>query len=68
MHEDGIFGRMCPHCGTADSRKLGECCVCDRPVCAACGNVQISMGERRVTHNECLSKSNDGFTMIKFVR
>jgi len=26
------------------------------------------MGERRVTHNECLSKSNDGFTMIKFVR
>jgi hypothetical protein len=46
---------------------LGDCSVCKRVVCEFCGNVQISMGERSVTHRECLKKSKGGFKMIRFV-
>lgn len=49
-------------------RRLGACTVCHRTVCERCGNVQISSGERRVTHAECLRRDDGAFKMIKFVR
>lgn len=64
----GSFERMCPHCGSTDSRRLGECSVCHHIVCEQCGNVQLSSGERKITHHECLKKADDHFHMIKFVR
>jgi hypothetical protein len=67
--EDNIgLDRMCRHCGAIDSRRLGVCSVCDLAVCERCGNVQFVHGERRVTHDACLSQQDEGFTMIKFVR
>jgi hypothetical protein len=36
-------------------------------VCEKCGNIQHSHGEREVVHDECLKKSSDSFSMIKFV-
>jgi hypothetical protein len=68
MSETGVFGKMCPHCGSTAARRLGECSVCHRTVCEHCGNVQIAGGQRRVTHRECLRKADDHFKMIKFVR
>jgi hypothetical protein len=68
VSDNEVFGRMCPHCRASDTRRLGECWVCDRAVCEACGNVQVSMGKRRVLHNECLKKADGGFSMIKFVQ
>lgn len=59
---------MCPHCGSKETRRLGECSVCHRVVCDRCGNVQLASGVRTVTHRECLKKSDGGFRMIKFVR
>jgi ribosomal protein L32 len=46
---------------------LGDCSVCHRTVCEKCGNTQFSHGERHVTHNACLKKTDGGFKMIKFV-
>lgn len=59
---------MCPHCASTESRRLGECAVCHRTVCDHCGNVQLSSGERKIVHKECLKKADDHFRMIKFVR
>lgn len=67
MSNERLAG-ICPHCGAPDSRRLGVCTVCDRVVCDHCGNVQFVGGERRTTHAECLSKDDDAFKMIKFVR
>lgn len=66
--ESGAFNRMCPYCGAADARRLGECSVCHRVVCERCGNLQFSQGERHATHNACLKKHEGGFKMIKFVK
>jgi len=55
-------------CGAVDTRHLGTCAVCTRTVCERCGNVSFSAGERRVTHDECLHKDGDSFSMIKFVK
>jgi len=60
--------RFCPHCGAVGSKRLGPCSVCGLAVCERCGNVQYVGGERRITHNECLGKSGDSFSMIKFVK
>lgn len=60
--------RMCPHCGTRGSRRLGECSVCHRLVCENCGNIQIAHGERKIMHRECLKKDDGHFRMIKFVK
>lgn len=68
MSESGSFNRMCPHCGSVESRRLGDCSVCHRTVCEKCGNLQIAGGERKVAHHECLKKSDGHFRMIKFVR
>jgi hypothetical protein len=63
------LSRLCRHCGAVDAPKLGACVVCELAVCERCGNVQHTHGERRVIHDECLSKDGEsGFTMIKFVR
>ncbi len=62
------LSRLCRHCGALDSRRLGQCVVCDMAVCEKCGNVQHTHGERRVIHDACLSKDEGAFTMIKFVR
>jgi len=60
---------FCPHCRAERTHVLGTCSVCDRTVCRECGNVQYSAGERSIVHRECLkNQSDDGFTMIKFVR
>jgi hypothetical protein len=58
---------MCMHCG-AVARPLGRCTVCGFSVCAKCGNVQHSHGERRPTHDSCLKDDDDGFSMIRFVK
>jgi hypothetical protein len=58
----------CTFCGAEKSPRLGFCVVCDRAVCHQCGNVQYTGGERKVVHQECLHKHEDGFSMIKFVR
>ena len=68
MNENSAIERMCPYCGANNSRRLGECSVCHRFVCEKCGNVQISHGERHVTHQACLHKHEGGFKMIKFVK
>jgi hypothetical protein len=62
------ISRLCRHCGALDARKLGQCVVCDMAVCERCGNVQHTHGERRVIHDECLSKDENAFTMIRFVK
>ena len=67
MSEQGLFGRMCPHCGSTDTRRIGECVVCHKQVCERCGNVQIAGGTRRATHRECLKNAEGHFKMIKFV-
>jgi len=60
--------RMCRHCGAMDSRKLGVCSVCGLAVCEKCGDIQHSMGEKRILHHTCLKEDDSGFSMIKFVR
>jgi len=60
--------RFCPHCGATSALRLGHCKVCHLSVCEKCGNIQHSHGEREILHNECLHKSDDTFTMIKFVK
>ncbi|NTU72095.1 MAG: hypothetical protein HGB10_09795 [Coriobacteriia bacterium] len=67
MTDGGVFNRSCPYCGASETRRLGDCTVCHRVVCEKCGNVQMTRGERRVTHNSCLKKADGGFKMIKFV-
>jgi len=67
VDEHGALKRSCPYCAASDARRLGDCSVCGRVVCENCGNVQIAMGVRTVTHRECLKKSSDGFKMIRFV-
>jgi hypothetical protein len=64
----GPMKNTCSHCGAAQTRRLGECCVCHRGVCEHCGNVQFGDGTRKVTHHECLKRHDHGFKMIKFVR
>lgn len=61
-------GKFCPHCGAVGTLRLGHCKVCGLAVCERCGNVQYAHGEREATHNECLNKSGDSFSMIKFVK
>jgi hypothetical protein len=68
VSENGLFGRMCPHCGSRDTRRIGECTVCHKSVCEHCGNVQIAGGVRKVAHRECLKNVDGHFKMIKFVR
>jgi hypothetical protein len=36
-------------------------------VCERCGNIQVTGGERKPMHRECLRKSGGGFKMIKLV-
>ena len=60
--------RYCPHCGATAARRLGHCKVCGLAVCELCGNIQHVHGDTEVVHNECLHKTGDSFTMIKFVR
>jgi hypothetical protein len=62
------FAKTCPHCGAVDTRRLGDCVVCEHVVCEHCGSVQFSQGERRVTHKECLKRDEGAFKMIKFRR
>jgi len=62
------LSRMCRHCGAIDARKLGQCTVCDMAVCERCGNVQHTCGERKIIHDDCLSRDENAFTMIKFVK
>jgi hypothetical protein len=66
--EPGLPQQMCPHCGSTNTRRLGECSVCHRVVCEHCGNVQIAGGIRAITHRECLKKADGHFSMIKFVK
>ncbi len=66
MPDRGI-GRFCAHCGATDSTRLGTCKVCKLTVCDNCGNIQHAHGEREVVHDECLKKTGDSFSMIKFV-
>lgn len=68
MDEHGVIRRICLHCGSSEARKLGECTVCHKVVCDHCGNTQMAMGKRLVTHQDCLSKARDGFKMIRFVK
>ena len=68
MPEPSPANKMCPYCGTDNSRRLGECSVCQRLVCERCGNVQFSGGVRTVTHRECLKRSDGHFKMIRFVK
>jgi len=65
--QDGIFGKICPHCGCMSARRLGVCSVCGMEVCERCGSLQLSAGERKALHRECLKKADDHFSMIKFV-
>jgi hypothetical protein len=64
----GEFGKMCPHCGSTGSRKLGECDVCHRAVCEHGGSIQFTAGKHKPLHRECLKTDDSGFKMIKFVR
>ncbi len=59
---------FCLTCGAKGVHRLGVCCVCGRSACERCGNTQHVQGEKRVVHDECLPKQDDGFSMIKFVR
>ena len=59
--------QMCPHCGSLNARRLGECSVCHKVVCERCGNMQLAGGVRTVTHRECLKKADGHFKMIRFV-
>lgn len=65
---DPSMHKFCPHCGAVSAVRLGSCKVCGLSVCEKCGNIQHSHGEREVVHNECLHKTGDSFTMIKFVK
>lgn len=62
------FRETCPHCGATATRRLGECVVCHRVVCEKCGNTQLTQGQKRVTHRECLKRDSGAFSMIKIVR
>ena len=42
--------------------------MCRMTVCEKCGNVQITGGNRSVTHRECLKKADGHFSMIRFVK
>jgi len=48
--------------------RLGHCSVCGLAVCEKCGNIQHVKGEKQVIHNECLHRSGDSFSMIKFIK
>ena len=60
--------RFCPHCGAVGTKRLGGCSVCELTVCERCGNYQHIAGERKLVHNECLHKTGDSFSMIKFIK
>jgi len=60
--------RFCPHCGAVGTARIGHCSVCGLAVCEKCGNIQHVKGEKQVIHNECLHRSGDSFSMIKFVK
>lgn len=66
-YDNKLHGR-CSYCATEDPTRLGICWVCDQAVCDKCGNVQYVKGERKVVHRACLNNSDDGFSMIKFVK
>ncbi len=68
MADGSPLSRMCPHCGASNVLRFGECHVCTGTVCERCGNVQYIKGERKVVHDECLDKTADSFSMIKFVK
>lgn len=62
------LGKFCPHCGAVGTRRLGPCNVCDLAACEKCGNIQHVGGEKQIVHDECLHKSGESFSMIKFVK
>jgi hypothetical protein len=64
----GEAEKMCLHCGAVGSTLLGRCSVCGFSVCARCGNIQHSLGEKRPTHDSCLRDDDTGFSMIRFVK
>lgn len=68
MAEGSPLSRLCPHCGATNTIRFGECNVCAGTVCEKCGNVQYIKGERKIVHDECLDKTADSFSMIKFVK
>jgi transposase-like protein len=68
LSDERILSKVCPHCGSTDTRRLGSCSVCCRPVCEHCGSVQFIGGERKPIHRECLKKADGQFKMIKFVQ
>lgn len=59
---------LCMMCGANGVRRLGLCDVCGRSVCERCGNTQHIKGEKRIVHDDCLAKGDNGFSMIKFVK
>ncbi|MCE5203036.1 MAG: hypothetical protein ABFC80_02590 [Coriobacteriales bacterium] len=64
-----IQPKMCAHCGAVGEPRLGYCDECGGPVCARCGNVQLSLGKQKVLHDMCLKHGeNTSFSMIRFVR
>ncbi|MBI5230830.1 MAG: hypothetical protein HY876_01570 [Coriobacteriales bacterium] len=68
--EDGAIRRVCPHCGSDDAVRLGVCTVCERIVCDRCGNIQHTAHGRRVCHDACLHKDQEGggFKMIRLIK
>ena len=64
----GLLGAGCPHCGSTNTRRLGNCTVCHHAVCEHCGSIQMSGGERKPMHRECLRKSGGDFKMIRIVK
>ncbi len=66
-HDSKLHGR-CMYCAIKNPSNLGVCWVCEVDVCDSCGNVQYVNGERRVVHRACLRQSDEGFSMIKFVK
>lgn len=68
MSDRETIGRSCSYCGAVNPGLFGPCEVCGYMVCDHCGNVQHVRGNKRVTHNKCLTKDAGGFSMIKFVK
>lgn len=68
MLPEGEALKFCAHCGAVGKRRLGYCSVCGVPACEHCANTQHLQGEKKIVHNECLGKTTDSFSMIKFIK